>query len=95
MEVFGQQGRFSSLLLPEPIQGPTIPPMMPSASEFASGICTNFSFAEKLIMVIGGWQSDDIEIAAPDCLSELSPFPFGAIIRATGGTTVPGQFINS
>ena len=81
--------------------------MMPSASEFASGICTNFSFAEKLIMVIGGVHNDDntddIEIVAPDstttpdtsCLSERSPFPFGAIERAVGGTTVPGEFIKN
>ena len=83
--------------------------MKPSASDFASGICTNFSFAEKLIMVIGGWwyngndQTNDIEIVAPDstttpdtsCLSERSPFPFGAIERAVGGTTVPGEFIKN
>ena len=55
-------------------------------------------------MVIGDM---DIGIAAPDtttlpsCLSELSPFPFKLwghnvpINGAAGGTTVPGEFINS
>ena len=59
------------------------------------------SFAEMLVMVIGGWTEDgltnDIELVSldsnpvPECLSNLSPFPYGGITDGAGAAIASGK----
>ena len=58
-------------------------------------------FAEMLVMVIGGWTEDgltnDIELVSldsspvPECLSTLSPFPYGGITESAGAAIASGM----
>ena len=58
------------------------------------------SMAEMLVMVIGGWTEDgltnDIELVSldsnpvPECLSSLSPFPYGGITESAGAAIASG-----
>ena len=59
------------------------------------------NLSEKLVMVIGGWNddglTDDIELVSldsnpvPDCLSNLMPFPYGAIYESAGAAMTSGM----
>ena len=64
---------------------------------------TGLYFAEKLVMVIGGYgytsggRTDDIELVSldanpiPECLSDLNPFPYGWIRRGAGAAMASGM----